>query len=168
MDKMSVKAFFAAASMAMSVAMFTLSSGQTAAAGQDGKGRLVGTWNVTLKFPTCSAACPCPGGVPNIPIPALQTFQQHGSILEVGGGSLLRGPGLGSWERAEDDRFAARFKFFLFNADGSRKGSEEITDEIELTGSDAFEANATFDLFDATGNVIGQGCAINESATRFE
>lgn len=43
-----------------------------------------------------------------------------------------------------------------------------FTDEIELTGPDAFEANATFDLFDATGNVIGQGCVINESATRFE
>ena len=164
MSKMSGKAFFAVASMAM----LSLSFGPTAAAGQDGKGRLAGTWNVTLKFPTCSATCPCPGGVPNLPIPALQSFQRHGSIVEIGGGSLLRGPGVGTWERTDDDRFTARFKFFIFNADGTRRGSEEITDDIELTGPDAFEANATFDLFDATGNLIGQGCAISESATRFE
>lgn len=164
MRKMSVKAFLAIAS----VALVALSFGRTAAAGEDGKARLAGTWNVTLKFPTCSATCPCPGGVPNIPVPALQSFLSHGSILEIGGGSPLRGPGVGSWKRTDDDGFAARFKFFLFNPDGTRRGSEEVTDEIELTGPDSFDARATFDLFDARGNLIGQGCPIDETATRFD
>jgi len=163
MPKMSVKTFFSVAS----VVVLALSFGQTVA-GQDGNGKLAGTWNVTLKFPTCSATCPCPGGVPNIPVPALQTFLSHGSIVEIAGGTLLRGPGVGSWQRTDDHKFAARFKFFLFNPDGTRKGSEEVTDEIDLTGPDTFEASATFDLFDAAGTVIGQGCAINETATRFE
>ncbi len=164
MVKMSVRASLGV----MSAALLALSLGQTAAAGPDGKGRLVGTWNVTLKFPTCSATCPCPGGVPNIPVPALHSYQAHGSFLEIAGGTLLRGPGAGSWEHTDDHKFGARFKFFLFNPDGTRRGSEEVKNEIELTGPDTFEASATFDLFDAAGNVIGQGCAIDESATRFE
>jgi hypothetical protein len=162
MGKMSMRAFFTVAS----AVLLAVSLGETAAA--DGKGRLVGTWNVTLKFPTCSATCPCPGGVPNIPVPALHSYQAHGSFVEIAGGTLLRGPGAGSWKRTEDQKFEVRFKFFLFNPDGTRRGSEEVTNEIELTGPDSFEASATFDLFDATGTVIGQGCAINETATRFE
>lgn len=130
--------------------------------------KLAGTWNVTLKFPECTDTCPCPGGVPNIPIPALHRYGRDGSILEVPGGVLFRGPGVGSWERLGHDDFAARFKFFIFNPNGSRSGSEEVTNHIELTGPDAFEANATFDLFDATGNIVGQGCVINETATRFD
>ena len=52
MPKMSVKTFFSVAS----VVVLALSFGQTVA-GQDGNGKLAGTWNVTLKFPTCSATC---------------------------------------------------------------------------------------------------------------
>ena len=168
MSKTSLKAFFGVASVAVLVLLAGPRpvSGQGAAAAESKQ--LVGTWNVTLHFPACTAACPCPGGVPNIPIPALHAYLQHGSILEISGGSPLRGPGVGSWERVDDHQFTARFKFFLFNPDGSRRGSEEITNHIELTGPDAFEANATFDLFDAAGNMTGQGCAINESATRFQ
>lgn len=128
---------------------------------------LAGTWNVTLKFPECSSTCPCPGGVPNIPIPALHTYVRDGSLLEVPGGTLFRGPGTGSWKHTADSRFVAHFKFFLFNASGGRTGSEEVTNHITLTNHDTFEAAATFDLFDATGNMRAQGCNINETATRF-
>ncbi len=49
-----------------------------------------------------------------------------------------------------------------------RTGSEEVTSQISLTGPNAFEASASFDLFDAAGEIIGQGFVINETATRFE
>jgi len=51
---------------------------------------------------------------------------------------------------------------------GSRRGSEVVTSHINLTDPDTFDANATFVLFDAAGNVIGQGCPITESGTRLE
>ncbi len=57
---------------------------------------LVGTWDVTAKFPVCDAICTCPGGVPDIPIPALNQYQPHGTLLEIGGGSPFRGPAVGS------------------------------------------------------------------------
>jgi hypothetical protein len=128
---------------------------------------LAGTWNLTLKFPECSSTCPCPGGVPNIPIPALHTYVRDGSFVEVPGGTLFRGPGLGSWKRMADDHFVAHFKFFIFNTSGGRAGSEEVTSHITLTDHDTFEAAATFDLFDPAGNMRAHGCNINETATRF-
>ncbi len=148
---------------------FVLLAGPRLVAEQDDRdegepGKLAGTWNVTLRFHDCAAACSCPG----IPLPALQMYVRDGSILEVGGGnSVVRGPGLGSWEHLGHHQFVARFKFFVFNSDGSRKGSEEVTSHIDLTGPDAFEAAATFELFDAMGNKTAEGCPINETATRF-
>jgi hypothetical protein len=155
--------------------MLTLLVGQGLVFGRDDGDRteprkLEGTWNVTLRFPVCSSQCPCPGGTPNIPIPALHQYLKHGSFREASGGSPLRGPGLGSWEPIGHHQFEARYKFFLFNADFSRRGNEEVTSHIHLTGPEAFEATATFDLFDATGDKTSpeEGCTINETATRFE
>jgi hypothetical protein len=106
--------------------------------------------------------------VPNIPIPTLNTYLKDETLLVALGGSLFSGPGHGSWERIGHNQFKARFKFFLFNASGMLRGSEEVTKDILLTDPDAFEATSTFDLFDAAGNMTSQGCIINETATRFE
>ena len=157
--------------MALAV-LLALLVGQAPVFGKDdkeGKPKLVGTWNVTLMFPECTTACGCPGGVPNIPIPVLQTYLKHGAMLEVGS-IFLRSTGLGSWERIREGHFVARHKFFLINPDGSRRGSEEVTIDIRLTGSDAFEGHATFDLFGPDGAPIpgSTGCIINSTATRFE
>ena len=105
---------------------------------QDSK--LRGTWNVTLRFPVCSATCGCPGGVPNIPIPTLNTYLKDETMLVALGGSLFSGPGHGSWERIDDNQFNGHFKFFLFNAAGMLRGSEEVKKNILLTGPDTFEA----------------------------
>jgi hypothetical protein len=148
-------------------AVFTLLAGQRSVAWhEDEHSKLAGTWNVTLRFPDCTV-CPCPGNTPNIPIPALQSYFGDESIVEAGGGSLFRGPGLGSWERVGHREFAAHFKFFTFKPDGTRSGSEEVTSHINLTGHDTFDATASFDLFDPTGTMkTATGCAINETATR--
>jgi hypothetical protein len=158
------------AAVAAALALLTLP--QPVRAHEDGEGsehlRLAGTWNVTLRFPTCSALCSCPGGVPNIPIPALHSYVPHGALTEVGGGSNFRGPALGSWQRVGHHSYRARYKFFIFNPDGTRRASEEITSDIDVTTPDAFEATAAFDLFDSAGTLIVHGCPIHATATRFE
>lgn len=148
------------------VVLLTLAVGSVKADG----GKLEGTWDAILRFPqeTCDRPeCGCPGGRPDIPIPTLNTFLKGGGMV-WSGGSLFVGPGQGSWERLGRNHFVARFKFLLFNPDGSRRGSEELTKEIRLTSSDTFEATTTFDFLDPAGNPIGWGCIINESAERFE
>jgi len=111
--------------------MLTMLVGQGLVFGHDDGDRkeprkLEGTWNVTLLFPDCTSQCPCPGGVPNIPIPGLHMYLKHGSFLATSGGSLLSGPQLGSWEGIGHHQFEARYKFFLFNPDGSPRGNEEV------------------------------------------
>ena len=134
--------------------------------GQDQK--LQGTWNVTSRFPECSATCSCTGGVPNIPIPSLNTYLKDSTMLVSFGAFLFAGPGQGSWERIAHDTFRARFKFFIFNASGMRVAMEEVTKTIGLTSPDTFVATSTFDFFDAAGNVTVRGCPINETGTRFQ
>jgi hypothetical protein len=151
------------------IAMLVPVIGQSATAQERGEHEsLAGTWNVTLQFPACSAQCPCPGGTPNIPIPAVQQYDEKGSMEELGGAAIFRGPGLGNWKRAGDGQFVAKFKFFTFNTSGFGTGSEVVTSNIVLTGDDAFEASSTFTLFNATGGVVGEGCNINATATRLE
>jgi hypothetical protein len=100
----------------------------------------------------------------------LHMYLKHGSFLEAAGGSLLRGPGLGSWERLGHHQFEARFTFFLFNPDFNRRSSNEVTSHIHLTGPDRFEATLPLDSFDATGNRTSpeEGCPITQTAARFE
>lgn len=84
MNPKSWKRLYAVGALAFAGA-FVLLAGQRPAAGQDNNGegrKLPGTWNVTLRFPECTTLCPCPGGVPDIPIPPLQTYSQDGSMLE--------------------------------------------------------------------------------------
>ena len=172
---MQTRLFTQLPSLALAV-LFTMLVGQGLVFGHDDGDRtkpskLEGTWNVTVRLGRCDASCPCPPGVTTeTPVPALHMYLKHGAFLEAAGGSLLRGPGLGSWERLGHDQFEARFTFFLFKPDFSRRSSNEVTSHIHLTGPDAFEATLTLDSFDATGNRTSpeEGCPITQTATRFE
>jgi hypothetical protein len=162
--------FTAVVSLAL---MLCLLASNTGAAGQDpqppANGQpLVGTWDVTLRFPICSATCQCPGGVPNIPIPALHTYSNGGTMEEMSGGSLFRSDALGSRQHVRDQEYSARYKFFVFNpATGARTLTEVVTSQIQLQGHDAFDATATFDLFAADGTPIPNTFQINITGMRF-
>jgi hypothetical protein len=124
-------------SLALMLCLSGTYTGATAQAPSTGQ-KLVGTWDVTLRFPVCSMACQCPGGVP---------------------GTLFRSDALGSWEHVRDQEYSARYKFFIFNpTTGLRILTEIVTSQIELQGRDAFDAAATFDLFAADGSTISTGC----------
>ncbi|MGH9881205.1 MAG: hypothetical protein ACRD6N_07195 [Pyrinomonadaceae bacterium] len=151
------------------VLLFCMSATYTGATATHTGQNLVGTWAVTLRFPECTTACPCPGNIPNIPIPALHMYSNDGTMEEMSGGTLIRSDALGSWEHVRDHEYSARYKFFIFSlTNGARIQTEVITSEIELQGHDAFAATATFDLFAADGiTPISTRCPINISATRF-
>jgi hypothetical protein len=76
-------------SMALLLCLSGMYTGATAQLPSPGQ-KLVGTWDVTLRFPVCSTACQCPGGVPNIPIPAMHTYSDDGTMEEMSGGTLFR------------------------------------------------------------------------------
>ena len=149
-------------------AAYALSSPLPPSAGQ----KLVGTWNLHLSFPVCSATCGCPPGVTtDTRLPALHTYTDDGTMEEVYGGSLLifRSDALGSWEQLPNQEYTARYKFFILNpTTGERTGTEVVTSQINLQGKDAFEAIATFDRFEADGvTPVRTGCQLNITGTRF-
>jgi hypothetical protein len=85
------------------------------------------------------------------------------------GSALAVVTGQGGWGRLGRNHYMARFKFCIFNpATGFRTGYEELTKDIRVTGPDTFEATTTYDLFDATDQLLATECVINETATRFE
>jgi hypothetical protein len=157
--------------------MLTLLVGQGLVFGHDDGDRtapskLEGAWDVTLKFPekTCDRTeCRCPGDVPNIPIPTLNTFLKHGGML-WSATTFLVGPGQGSWERIGHNHFMARFKFYIFDLEtGFSTSSEEVTQDIHLTGRDTYTGAMPYDLFNAEGSMIAQECHVNiDTAKRFE
>jgi hypothetical protein len=159
----------ASLSLAVLVCLSRTYTGATAQPPDIGQ-KLVGTWAVTVRFTVCSMACPCPPGVtPDTLIPALHTYSHDGTMEEVSGGTLYRGPALGLWEHVRDQQYSARYKFFIFNpATGALRLTEIVTSRIELQGPDAFEASATFDLFAADGvTPVQTSCPIEITGTRF-
>ena len=149
-------------------AAYPSASGQKPQSHSPGQ-KLVGTWDVTLRFAACTTVCPCPPGVtPDTLIPALHMYSSDGTMEEVSAGTLFRSDALGSWEHLRDQEYLARYKFFIFFPTGAHRSTEVVTSQIELQGRDAFAATATFDLFAADGMTpIQTGCQLNITGTRF-
>jgi hypothetical protein len=136
---------------------------------QNGR-KLVGTWDVVFRFPVCDQVCTCPGGVPNIPVPATQTYHGDSTMIEVGGGLLFRSAALGRWQHLSGHRFASTFRAFLFFPDGTRRGIQLARSEIYLYDNDTFEAAAASQQFLADGTPIpgAEACPIHVSGTRMQ
>ena len=158
---MQTQRFTRLSGMALAV-MLTLLVGSV---GADDR-KLEGTWDVTLQFTGGSPGCPSS----DMRFPTLNTFLKDGGMLFSSGGRLFTGAGQGLWERLGHNHFMARFKFFLFNGDGSLRGYEDLTkDPILLTGLDTFIATTTYHLhLEGPPPVDVYGCTIDETATRFE
>ena len=134
--------------------------------------KLVGTWNVMPHFPdTCRPECACPPPV-GPPRRALQTYEKSGSFTEVAGGTLLRTPALGTWERS-GHHYRSAYSFFLFNFSATsvpnftQAGRQVATATITLDGRDEFVADVLYDNFDPLGNLVASDCPLTVTGTRF-
>ena len=103
----------------------------------------------------------------------------RGLTLFIAGGALtatnntphapaLAGPSVGRWEYLGHKNYAASFRFFRFNPDGSFAGSQRVTRAITLTaGAQGFTGVISFQTLDANDNVIQTGAG-TETAVRAE
>lgn len=117
--------------------------------------RLEGMWDsqVTVSDPQTGAT--------------LRTFR--GVTLFIAGGTLqatnntpsstlTTGPAYGTWQYLGHKRYAGRFQFFRFNADGSFAGQQRVTRNITLDpGARSFASVNTFEILDPDGNVVQTG-----------
>ena len=111
----------------------------------------------------------CQTGEPLLPFTpqGLITYHKGGTMSETSD-AASRGPGHGVWNRKNRRRYDASFVFQLFNPDGTFAGTQKVTQNLRLDASgNRWEDNATFQIFDASDNVIVTGCA-TAVGTRFE
>ena len=102
-------------------------------------------------------------------------FSGRGVVLYGEGGSVtgitdnfMHSSQLGTWRHVRGQSYTSVGRFFIFNADGSFAGSEEITADIELsTNAYEYTDTATTQVFNTSDQVISNGCA-TATATRLE
>jgi hypothetical protein len=127
---------------------------------QDRQG-IEGVWDVSVTIRRCDT------GAPVAAIHAMNMFIHGGTLTETSN-NLLRGSSLGTWRHVRRQSYTAVFRFFTFNSDGSFAGRNKITRLIRLSeDANGFVANAVFEIFDVSDNLVASGCG-TETAKRLE
>ncbi|MEP6703451.1 MAG: hypothetical protein ABJB34_01475 [Acidobacteriota bacterium] len=125
---------------------------------------LEGSWDVLVTPYNCLT------GVPATTTPSMLTFNQGGTMTEIGSriAPSLRGPGHGVWFHGVNGEFSGTFQFFRFNADGTLAGRQVVIQSIMLDrDGNGFTSESTAKVLDVAGNVLSRNCSAGV-ATRFE
>ncbi|MEO8043160.1 MAG: hypothetical protein ABI646_11150 [Acidobacteriota bacterium] len=139
------------------------SDGQALSIGPGARG-LEGSWDVLVTPYNCQT------GVPATTTPSMLTFNQGGTMTEIGSriAPALRGSGHGVWSHGLMGEFSGTFQFFRFNADGTLAGRQIVIQSITLDrDGNGFTSDATSTVLGVAGNVLSTGCS-SGVATRFE
>lgn len=133
--------------------------------GQNGGGRLVGTWDVRVSLINCQT-----GGVIRS-FDSVGTFMQGGTTIDSTSGIPQAGktPGQGVWSHTTGNNYAFRFKSFSFDpATGAYSGYTIIRHEATLDPSgDSYTSSGTAEIYAPNGMLVMTGCS-STVATRFE
>jgi hypothetical protein len=104
----------------------------------------------------------------------LATFRAS-QIMHRGGGltdtnaapPASRGVGFGNWARQSDGRYAIKFRFFRYNADGSVAGTSVVTSTRTLAADgNSTTGDTRAEVRDSAGQVLSTIC-VSDAATRF-
>ena len=95
-------------------------------------------------------------------------FSGRAIVLNGEGGSVtgitdnfMHSSQLGTWRHVRGQSYTSVGRFFIFNADGSFAGSEEVSADVELsTDANEYTDTATSQIFNTSDQVISTGCAI--------
>jgi hypothetical protein len=155
-------AFAALCALAALAATPVLAAGADATKGP----QLVGTWEVQVLLTDCTTGAPA-----GPPVRSLHTYLPGGSMIEQGNRigtppTVQRTIGQGVWEHESGRTYAARHKFFRFDANAAFIGSNDVTRTVQLGAKgDWFVGSGVGKGFDAAGNPVGTLC-IAETGTR--
>jgi hypothetical protein len=137
--------------------------GGAAAHEQGVKGRqgIEGVWDVRITVISCTTEQALFSGR------AILLYGEGGSVTGITD-NFMHSSQLGTWRHVRGQSYTSVGRFFIFNANGSFSGSEEITADIELsTNANEYTDTATTQVFNASDQVISTGCA-TATATRLE
>jgi len=128
--------------------------------------RLQGVWLTQVTIRDCVSGAALLG-----PFPGLITFQQGGTMAEIGPAlpNSMRSPGHGTWRRTGRDTFEQALIFQRFDVTGIFLGTQVIRGNPQVA-ADSLTYKATggsFEVKDRAGSTIGSGCS-SVTAVRFE
>ncbi len=141
---------------------------------------IVGAWRTAVTLRSCQT------GLPVAPASrGLLTFNEGGTLSEYNAGPgstpAMRSPGHGVWERLREHEYSLVFIINRYDASGVFIGTQKIRAALELGASgnvftnnaaisasrNVYTTNAAVEIFDASDNLIGRGCATSVG-TRIE
>ena len=147
---------------------FSIASGQNQASNSSAASErtIHGVWQTAVTPRNCQT------GQPVAPtFHGLFTFNQGGTLSEFGvvANPAQRSPGHGLWQHEQGwNDYSLKFTFLRYDASGAFIGTQKVTATLELGASgDEFTTNGAVEIFDASGNLVGTGCA-TAVGTRFE
>ncbi len=145
---------------------------------------IVGAWRTAVTLRNCQTGLPlAPASTPASR--GLLTFNEGGTLSEYNAGPgstpAMRSPGHGVWERLREHEYSLVFIINRYDASGVFIGTQKIRAALELGASvnvftnnaaisasrNSYTTNASFEIFDASDNLIGRGCATSVG-TRIE
>ena len=171
MKKLNTKSKLVALPLSLIAALtvtFSIASGQNQASNSSAASErtIHGVWQTAVTPRNCQT------GQPVAPtFHGLFTFNQGGTLSEFGvvANPAQRSPGHGLWQHEQGwNDYSLKFTFLRYDASGAFIGTQKVTATLELGASgDEFTTNGAVEIFDASGNLVGTGCA-TAVGTRFE
>jgi hypothetical protein len=158
----STKSFVVGALIA-AIAMSALGATTTAAGNASAQSRantFAGSWDVIVDR-----------AAPQSDLRSLQTFTSDGSVVEIAnGGTALRSPSHGSWERIAGHQYASTIVFFRYDPlTGAYLGTQKVNSALELSpDGGSFTGVALSTLYDAAGNVVVAGLRAEVAGVRIQ
>ena len=127
--------------------------------------------NIVGVFRTRVTQRNCQTGNPIGTFQGLVTFNEGGTMAETSTAlsPALRTPGHGVWRREPGfQQYSFAFTFLRFNPDGTFFGTQVIRQSLTLVpGGNQYNATGFVEAYNASGNLLGTGCATSVG-TRFE
>ena len=122
----------------------------------EGGGRLAGTWDTTVSITNCMT------GDVFTSFQSVGSFHQGGTFNGITAGTppAARTPEIGVWRHDIKNRYAFRFKAFLFDPSGVAIAYQLIRHNIYLsTDAMSYVSSGEAQVFNMAGIQIGGGCS---------
>lgn len=130
--------------------------------GQNGGGRLEGSWNVRVTVRDCTT------GAEVRNFDSVTQFMQGGTLIDSTSAiwQALKTPGQGIWEHTTGNNYRFTFKVFGFSPTGAYIGYQIVRQEASMSPSgDSYESAGTAENYSTSGVLVGSLCSTT-TATR--
>lgn len=124
--------------------------------GQNGGGRLEGSWNVRVTVRDCTT------GAEIRSFDSVTQFMQGGTLIDSTSAmwQALKTPGQGIWEHTTANNYRFTFKVFNFSPTGAYTGYQIIRHEASMAPfGDSYESTGTLEIYSPNGVLVATGCS---------